>query len=159
VKGLVAREWAGSPQDSERVTVDAMKAFHFGPHNFSVALEAGRLYGGDERTFSNLFLGGLFRLSGLQTDQLYGEELVLGRLLYSYRIARLPSLLGGNIVAGFSVEAGNNWLRRERSSFSDLIYAGSVYFGADTFAGPFYLAYGQAEGGRGAFYMYLGRPF
>jgi NTE family protein len=159
VKGLAAREWAGSPQDSERVTVDAIKAFHFGPHNFSVALEAGRLYGGDDRTFSNLFLGGLFRLSGLQTDQLYGDELLLGRLLYSYRIARLPALLGGNIVAGFSVEAGNNWQRREKSSLSDLIYAGSVYFGADTFAGPFYLAYGQAEGGRGAFYMYLGRPF
>jgi NTE family protein len=159
VKGLVAREWAGSPQDSERVTLNAMKAFHVGPHNFSVALEAGRLYGGDDRTFSNLFLGGLFRLSGLQTDQLYGEDLVLGRLLYSYRIARLPSLLGGNIVAGFSAEAGNNWLRSQKSSLSDLIYAGSVYFGADTFAGPFYLAYGQAEGGRGAFYMYLGRPF
>jgi NTE family protein len=159
VKGLLAREWAGSPQDSERVTLNAMKAFHFGPHNFSLALEAGRLYGGDERTFSNLFLGGLFRLSGLQTDQLYGNELVLGRLLYSYRIARLPSLLGGNIVTGFTVEAGNNWRRGENASLSDLIYAGSVYFGADTFAGPFYLAYGQAEGGRGAFYMYLGRPF
>lgn len=159
VRGLVAREWAGSPQDSERVTVDAIKAFHVGPHNFSVAFEGGRLYGGDERTFSNLFLGGLFRLSGLQTDQIFGEELILGRVLYSYRIARLPSLLGGNIIAGFSVEAGNNWRRSENSSLSDLIYAGSVYFGADTFAGPFYLAYGQAEGGRGAFYMYLGRPF
>ncbi len=159
VKGLAAREWAGSPQNSERVTLDAMKAFHVGPHNFSVALEAGRLYGGDAQTFSNLFLGGLFRLSGLQTDQLYGDELVLGRLLYSYRIARLPAILGGNIVAGFSIEAGNNWARSQKASLSDLIYAGSVYFGADTFAGPFYLAYGQAEGGRGAFYMYLGRPF
>jgi NTE family protein len=159
VKGLAAREWAGSPQSSERVTVDAMKAFHVGPHNFSVALEGGRLYGGDAQTFSNLFLGGLFRLSGLQTDQLYGDELVLGRLLYSYRISRLPAILGGNIVAGFSVEAGNNWTRGQKASLSDLIYAGSVYFGADTFAGPFYLAYGQAEGGRGAFYMYLGRPF
>ena len=68
-------------------------------------------------------------------------------------------MLGGDIVAGFSLEAGNSWQYGQKASTSDLIYAGSVYFGADTFAGPFYLAYGQTDSGRGAFYMYLGRPF
>lgn len=124
-----------------------------------MAFEAGKLYADSPETYSGLFLGGLFRLSGLQTDQLYGNTIALGRLLYSYRIARLPPLLGGSILAGFSVEAGNAWRYGEKTSSSDLIYAGSIYFGADTFAGPFYLAYGQADRGRGAFYMYLGRPF
>jgi NTE family protein len=159
VNGLLARSWAGSPGNSERVTFNALKAFHIGPHNFSVALEAGKLYGSDDDTYSGLFLGGLFRLSGLKTDQLYGDTIALGRVLYSYRIAKLPSLLGGNIVGGFSLEAGNAWAFGQKASASDLIYSGSIYFGADTFAGPFYLAYGQAEKGRGAFYMYLGRPF
>jgi NTE family protein len=159
VNGLVARPWAGSPNSSERVTANALTAFHFGPHNFSVALEGGKLYASSENTYSGLFLGGLFRLSGLKTDQLYGEEILLGRVLYSYRIARLPALLGGNVMAGFSVEAGNAWAFGQKASLSDLIYAGSVYFGADTFAGPFYFAYGQAEGGKSSFYMYLGRPF
>jgi NTE family protein len=159
VHGLLARSWAGSPGNSERVTLNALKAFHYGPHNFSVAFEAGKLYADSPETYSGLFLGGLFRLSGLQTDQLYGNTIALGRLLYSYRIARLPPLLGGNVLAGFSLEAGNAWRYGEKTSSSDLIYAGSIYFGADTFAGPFYLAYGQADSGRGAFYMYLGRPF
>ena len=159
VNGLLARGWAGSPGNSEKVTVSAMKAFHFGPHNFTAAVEFGKLYADSAQTYSGLFLGGLFRLSGLQTDQLYGNTTALGRVLYSYRISRLPPVLGGDILAGFSIEAGQSWVYGQKSSASDLIYAGSVYFGADTFAGPFYLAYGQADNGRGAFYMYLGRPF
>ena len=37
--------------------------------------------------------------------------------------------------------------------------AGSVFLGADTPVGPVYTAYGYAEGGNRAFYIFLGRAF
>jgi NTE family protein len=117
------------------------------------------VYGATPNTLTNLTLGGLFRLSGLKTDQLRGTEVLFGRFLYSYRLTRLPSILGGSVYAGASAEAGNVWTVGQTASLSDLRYSGSVYFGADTFAGPFYLAYGRSTGGAYSFYMYLGRPF
>ncbi len=66
--------------------------------------------------------------------------------------------IGGNIFAGGSAEAGNTWQQRAAVSGGDLVTAGSVFVAADTFLGPFYLAYGRASGGASSFYLYLGRP-
>ena len=35
----------------------------------------------------------------------------------------------------------------------------TIQLGADTYLGPLYLAYGQAEGGHSALYLYLGHKF
>jgi NTE family protein len=66
--------------------------------------------------------------------------------------------IGGNIYAGGSAEAGNTWQQRAAVSAGDLVKAGSVFFAADTFLGPFFFAYGRASGGASSFYLYLGRP-
>ena len=51
------------------------------------------------------------------------------------------------------------WNDRDDIGFNDLIAAGSVFVGLDTFLGPLYAAYGRAEGGHGSFYFFLGRVF
>ena len=67
--------------------------------------------------------------------------------------AFLPLYLGG------SLEVGNVFEDRSDIGFSDSIFAGSLFLGADTLLGPVYLAYGNAEGGKSAYYIYLGRSF
>ncbi len=42
---------------------------------------------------------------------------------------------------------------------SSLIFAGSLFVGAETYLGPLYLAYGRAEGGHQSLYLYLGHKF
>jgi NTE family protein len=105
-------------------------------------------------------LGGLFNLSGLGRDQLRGQQAILGVLGYYRQIAgksaappKVP------VYAGFSLEAGNTWQEKKDIKLDTFIPAGSVFLGLDTFLGPVYLAYGYAEGGRDAFYFFLGRGF
>ncbi|WAC63794.1 hypothetical protein OVA13_03115 [Pseudoxanthomonas sp. SL93] len=38
----------------------------------------------------------------------------------------------------------------------DMLGAGSVFVGADTFLGPIFLGYGRAEGGQDSFYLTFG---
>ena len=42
---------------------------------------------------------------------------------------------------------------------SNLLYAGSVFFGAETPLGPVYLGYGLGEGGHTALLFQIGVPF
>ena len=68
------------------------------------------------------------------------------------------SLLGDFYLGG-SIETGNVWTRDEDIDFSSLRLAGSVFIGYDSFFGPVYLAFGHADGGNNALYLYLGRTF
>ena len=124
---------------------------------FNVAVRAGALNRDDPSVVNPFMLGGFLNLSGLRNGQLTGSYLGFGRAVYYYRIARVP-FIGGNVFAGGSVEAGNTWLQRDTIGAGDLVKAGSVFVAADTFLGPFYLAYGRASGGASSFYIYLGRP-
>jgi len=105
----------------------------------------------------NLFrLGGLFKLSGYQMDELSGQQLGLLRLFYMRRIGDfnlVPTYLGG------SLEAGNTWQDTDDIEFNNLIGAGSLFIGLDTFIGPLYIAYGVAEHSHDSFYLYLGKIF
>jgi len=105
----------------------------------------------------NLFrLGGLFKLSGYQMNELSGQHLGLLRLFYMRRIGDfnlVPMYLGG------SLEAGNTWQDTDDIEFNNLIGAGSLFIGLNTFIGPLYIAYGVAEHKHDSFYLYLGKIF
>lgn len=104
-------------------------------------------------------LGGFQNLSGMYPDQIQGNQMLFGELQYFYRIWHLPKIIGKNIYAGFTLEAGNVWNDPDDRSLEDLIGAGSVFLGLETLIGPIYLAYGRAEGSQDAFYFYLGHMF
>ena len=123
----------------------------------NVAARAGA-FNRDDPSFLNAFLlGGLLNLSGLRDGQLAGSYLGFGRVVYYHQLATVP-FIGGAIYAGGSIEAGNVWQQRADVAANDLVKAGSVFFAADTFLGPFSVAYGRASGGASSFYLFLGRP-
>ena len=108
-----------------------------------------------------LSTGGLFNLSGYQRDELSGRHTAVGRAIYYRRIRSNPirGLLDAALYVGGSVELGNAWQQSSEVKFSNSLFAGSLFLGADTFLGPVYLAGGLAEGGKSAFYLFVGRPF
>jgi NTE family protein len=108
-----------------------------------------------------LSTGGLFNLSGFQRDELSGKHTGVGRVIYYRRIRSNPirGLLDASLYVGGSMELGNAWQDSSEVKFSNSLFAGSLFLGADTFIGPVYLAGGLAEGGHSAFYLYIGRPF
>ena len=105
-------------------------------------------------------LGGFLKLSGTPPESRTGPTLLLGRLVAYHRIANprvfswsLPVYLGG------SFEFGNIFNDLSDITGDALDLAGSVFLGVDTFLGPIYIAYGHAEGGNNAGYLFLGQVF
>jgi NTE family protein len=108
-----------------------------------------------------LSTGGFLNLSGYQRDELSGRHTGVGRVIYYRRIGSNPirGLLDASLYFGGSMELGNAWQDSSEVTFSNSLFAGSLFLGADTFIGPVYLAGGLAEGGRSAMYLFIGRPF
>ncbi|WP_107850770.1 patatin-like phospholipase family protein [Oceanimonas marisflavi] len=105
-------------------------------------------------------LGGLFNLSGYQSEQLSGRYSGLAGLLYHYRwfdndfgAFRSPVYLGG------SLERGGVWNAGSEVGWDQSLTAGSIFVGVDTNWGPLYLAFGQAEGNKNSVYLYFGNLF
>jgi NTE family protein len=95
----------------------------------------------------------LFRLSGLEENQLFGQH--AGLLTIGYLRSLQPAGLLQPYV-GATLEAGNVWQRRSDISLDNSIISGSVFFGMDTLFGPIYLAYGHSDTGESAIYIRLG---
>ena len=102
-------------------------------------------------------LGGFHNLSGYETDQLAGNNTLLGRLTWMVRLNRQPVLTRG-VFAGATLEAGNAWLSSRSVSLQDLRWGSSAFLGADTGLGPLYLGLTWAPRGRTGVYLMLGRP-
>lgn len=101
-------------------------------------------------------LGGFLNLTGYQTGELLGDQVALARLMMYWRAASLPSVLGSGLYAGVSLEAGRVWGHDWFNPSQRWIPAGSVFLGADTILGPFFIGMGTARGGQLTGYIYLG---
>lgn len=101
-------------------------------------------------------LGGLGNLSGYTENQLLANQIALGRLVYYRRLTDATRLISVPVYLGGSLEAGGVWDSREAINRRDLIGAGSVFLGVDTFLGPLFLGFGHAEGGNNSFYLSFG---
>lgn len=111
----------------------------------------------DNAPIEGLFqAGGFLRLSGLHSNELSGQH--YAQLTANYRRRIFDFDLMPTYV-GASLEVGNVWNNKDDISFDSTIAAGSMYVGFDSFIGPLYFAYGQAEGGRSSLYVFLGQTF
>lgn len=129
-------------------------------HTFVFSTDMGSTIDDLTRPEDFFSLGGFFNLSGLPPGYLSGPHYGIARLMYYRKIGRGGSgVLDLPAYAGFSLEAGNTWMRRDDISTGDLRKDGSLFFGVDTPLGPVYLAAGFDEGGDKQFYLFLGRTF
>ncbi|MDN0073568.1 patatin-like phospholipase family protein [Crenobacter sp. SG2303] len=101
-------------------------------------------------------LGGFLNLSGYQQDELIGDKVALARLMGYWRVSTLPSAIGSGVYAGMSLESGKVWNELWTAQNTSWLPGGTLFLGADTLLGPFFLGMGYAKGGRLTGYMYLG---
>ena len=156
----VSSEALGSETDFEQILGSASYAWTFGKNTLVPYVEYGDNLDPAESFFSAYFLGGLFRLSGLGTNELFGEKMAFARLvayrnLFSFSVAGS----GVRIYAGLSLEAGNTYFAGEDVSWETMIKGGSIFVGGETFFGPVIFAYGRTEGGNDRFYLAIGDRF
>jgi NTE family protein len=78
--------------------------------------------------------------------------------MYYNRVKALPDLLGSGVYVGASAEVGRIKDRFDGLPSPGTLFSGSVFLGADTFAGPMYLGAGFGNGGAFSVYLLLGAP-
>jgi NTE family protein len=159
VSGEYLPDALGADDGLERVQGSGHHAFSFGETTFLPSIGFGTTFDGDDAlpTYS---LGGFLKLSGTAPESRTGSSFLLGRLIAYHRIAN-PRVFSWSfpVYLGASFEFGNTYEDLDELDGDSLDLAGSVFFGVDTFLGPIYIAYGHAEGGNDAGYVFLGQVF
>ncbi len=154
----VADDAFGSDHNYKRVEVDALIARHWGAHTFSFRLAGGSGLDTTMPGYETFTLGGPLTLTGYRIQEFSGQRYGFGRLSYYNRTVPLPDLLGSGVYAGATIEAGQVHGRVDGSPDGGTMWSGSLFLGADTFAGPAYVGVGFGEGGRFSLYLMIGAP-
>jgi NTE family protein len=151
----------GGEQGTDLFTLDWRVAHSWARNTLVAWLTAGSTIGGSETNVRTFFpLGGFLNLSGVPAQSLAGPQYAIGRLIYLRKVGNGgEGILDVPAYIGTSVEAGNVWSSRSDIGFGSTRKDFSVFFGADTYIGPAYLAVGYDETGSTAFYLFLGRSF
>lgn len=156
---FMAREELGADATYDKLDLNWLTAFTYNTHTMFGSIELGTNLN-DQLPFYDTFrLGGFQHLSGYHTEQLSGQYLAYGRLVYYERVGHLPKAAGSGIYLGASLEAGNVWDTRDQVGLHDLRKSLALFASADTNIGPLYFAYGLSDGGNYRFYLFLGRTF
>lgn len=160
---LASAEWRGSrvgdlsaDENYDQLLIQAAWAKTWGRNTLASTFRYDSTISGVAPINAVHRFGGFFDLSGLNRNQLSGQHVArLGASWYRQigDLALFPAF------AGVSVEVGNAWEQRSAIDFDSAILGTSLWAGVDTPVGPIYVAYGFAEGGRDAFYVFLGRVF
>jgi len=121
-------------------------------------VSGGTARGSDMPGYESCTLGGPLRLSAYRVNQFAGRECEFGRLMNYNRTFPLPEILGSGVCAGGSAEAGRTTDRFDGLPSAGTLWSGSIFLGADTFAGPAYRGFGIGHSGNWSLYMLLGAP-
>jgi len=159
LEALAVGKVLGGERRYGRLLWSGLRAVPFGDGTLTSSLLLGARLGNDPLpVYDEFSLGGFLNLSGYQTEELRGQYLGFGRLVYYRPIPQLSSTFGGTVYLGGSLELGNTWESSSAIKIDDLHPASSAFIGADTLLGPLYLAVGLSDRDRYSLYLYLGRP-
>lgn len=151
---------AGDEQGTDVATLDWRIAGSLGKETFIGWVSAGSTVGGSTVNVRDYFqLGGFANLSGLTPEALAGPHYAIARGIYMHKVGSGgEGLLNVPAYAGLSLELGNVWSQRSDISVASARKDAALFFGADTYLGPAYLAVGYDTRQQGvAFYLFIGR--
>jgi len=160
VEMMLARKELSSDFNAKILSAGWLKVYTWGANTLIPSIHARTVLDSEVPLQDTFSLGGFLKLSGYAEDELAGQHVGLARLIFYRKIAgtKLPAF-NTPLYLGASLESGNAWNSKSDINYSSTIYAGSVFLGADTYLGPMYLGYGQAEGGHRAAYLSIGQTF
>jgi NTE family protein len=146
---------------SDLATVDWRGAWSRGQNTVVGWVSGGATIGGSEQNVRSFFpVGGFLNLSGLRAQSLAGPQYAIARAIYLRKVGSGgEGVLNVPAYAGLSLEVGNVWASRSAISLTSTRRDAALFFGADTYIGPVYLAAGFDDSGATAFYLFLGRSF
>lgn len=148
----------GSALNYQRLEGSARLAHSWGRHTLSFFAAGGTDFGSNMPAYESFVLGGPLRLSGFRINQFSGREYAFGRAVYYNQLFALPDILGNGVFLGASAEVGRIRDRVDNFPAPGTLYSGSLFVGAETFAGPLYLGLGLGNDNAFSVYLLLGAP-
>jgi NTE family protein len=148
----------GANEEYFRTELQASKAVSSGPNTLVANLRGGTAFGEEMPYYDQFPLGGFLKLSGYANEQFRGNEYAFGSLVLQHQLTTLTPPLGKGLYLGGSLEVGRQWDVIEALNPSETRYGSSLFFGADTWLGPFYLGLGLSADGDATGYVTLGKP-
>lgn len=153
-----SRQGLGADASYGKWDANTSAVYSLGDSTVNLTLQStGRLGNNALPSYEYTQWGGFLKQSGYANNQLLGQQLDFGRLMYYWRVA--PGLLLAGKYAGFSLELGRmrqplipNMSEGWRKSYA-------AFVGMDTPIGPVYFGYGRAVDGPGSFYLTLGPAY
>jgi NTE family protein len=130
----------------------------WGPNTLNFFAAGGTDFGSNMPPYESFTLGGPLRLSGYRVNEFAGRKYAFGRVMYYDRVFPLPDILGSGLYLGSSLEVGRMLDRFDGLPSGGTVWSGSVFLGADTFAGPGFFGFGLGEAGHWSLYLLLGAP-
>ena len=149
----------GADQDFQTLSLDAFKPLSWGKSTLIPRVRLGGALAGDPGPQNLFALGGFLDLSGYQNGQISGQYIAFGELIYMYRLDNASAAFTIPLYAGGSLETGGAWNDLDDVTFDSLIWAGSLFVGADTPLGPLYLGAGLTDDSNASLYLLLGKLF
>ncbi len=150
-----ADEGAGSDRYS-RGDLAWEGAWTWSRYTFRLGAAATESFDGQLPVHDSARLGGLFRLSGLASNQIIGDEMRFANLRGERELFRLPVL--GSMRAGLSLETGRMNVRYTELNLDGWQNSVALYLAAPTSIGPFVFAVGHASNDSTAAYLTIGTP-
>ncbi len=148
----------GSAVDYQKLQGNATFVASWGENTLNMNVAGGTDFDTGMPAYESFALGGPLRLSGFQIDQFGGRKFAFARAMYYQRVFALPSILGSGVYAGMSGEVGIIRDRLDKLPSPGTLWSGSLFLGAQTFAGPGYLGVGFGNNGAFSAYLLLGAP-
>ena len=149
----------GADQDLQTLSLDAFKPYTWSKSTLIPRVRLAGTLSGDPGPQNLFLLGGFLNLSGYQSGQISGQYIGLGELIYMYRLDNASAAFTIPLYAGGSLETGGAWNDLDDVTFDSLIWAGSLFVGADTPLGPLYLGAGLTDDSNASLYLMLGKLF
>lgn len=151
------RDALGAEVDADVLALDYDRALSYGRNRLLVGTRLNYTEDDDAGLLqANGLLGGFLNLSGYGERELVGDQLAFGRAVWYRHVGDSSALFAQPFYVGASLEAGNVWDDLGDAGVDDLVYAGSVFIGLESFLGPMFLGYGRADTGEGSFYLTFG---
>ena len=145
---------------ADTLTFDWRGAWSRGKNTLVGWVSGGSTIGGMPQPRNDFLLGGFLNLSGVTAQSIAAPHYAIARAIYLRSVGTGgEGVLNVPAYAGFSLELGNAWSSRGDIRLGTARRDYSLFFGADTYLGPAYLAAGYDDAGSTAFYLFLGRTF
>ncbi len=147
----------GQRANFSRLDAQIAVAHSWGEHSFNLGARVAYANPIPLGAIDEFSLGGFQQLSGYRVGQVGGNYLLFGRLSY-YRRMPWDVAVARAVFLGGSLELANAWTERSLVNTRQMRAGSSLFLGADTGVGPFYLALVHAPKGYTGLYLLLGRP-